>query len=475
MNNDSKNKKPICNRLSSEFNCEKNCKELNKLIKSATKVVHKEGDVYISEPFAVEEHRTLILSHLYEKTDLEHRLNQLKASSYSLNIPMFIKILYELKTVDENVITDKFLDYIDLELDKLKNKEKANYDFITLLNIRKYKQSVIDTYKIAKEEFDVYTNILNLFKIERIDTQELSYDRLGIINSSKDETYLKKILNVYEISNGETINIKISARDNGYALRIANSILEIFFGFLALIRYRFVNHYSSQDFSIEEIAEMHYIILKNGNFNHPNLDLMDEDDIINLQNELTHINLVDLGIWKNSQGFTKFIDIIDFLDKDNKKSLLKNLKEFLRLYYLACSEKSLHYSFLHFWLLAETIIKNINGGGRIKGEEILSIMGKILKNHVNLSIEKFVENRIKYLYQKRNNLVHEGKLEVISREDRDLTKTIADSVLIFYINNLARLNNISEYTFLLQNINKSDEDINRYSVILDSIKKDRNF
>jgi len=463
-----------CRKLRQKYRCEPICKELNELIKNITNLVIKEGEGYRAPSYQFEQHRDLLFSHLYEKTDLKDRLNNLKVSDSSLG--NLLEIFYKLRKTDENILTDKLMEFLEVELTKIKKRKVKTYKFLTLLNIQKFRQiDLIDSFNVQKE-FNIYRSILELFNIKRVTLEDyfLNIDKKDKSETS-DEKFIRKVLKAYESSWGEIIEINVKARDYGFAFKEANMILDLFFGFLSWVRYGFVTfqRYGYIEYSIEEINSISYIVLKNNKLFGPSK--FKEYHITSIMkdvNELSLSNVVDLKIREKDQKFRDFITIVNKIQKNRKKNKLwKILQEILRLYHAACTEKSLHYSFLKFWMVAEKILRKIRG--RSKDEELLTIMAKVLKISVNLPIEEFIEKRIKFLYNKRNKLVHEGKFETISQEDRNISKLIADSTLRFYIDYLLTFQSVNEYNFLIQNISKNIEDIKRYSEILDFIEKDK--
>jgi hypothetical protein len=281
-------------------------------------------------------------------------------------------------------------------------------------------------------------------------------------------------MNIFKNSYGEIIEISVQGRDYEFASQTANSKLNLFLGFLSLMRYSFIKRIdnSNEEKSIDNIKAQYAIVLEGKELIYPPTRYMPEEILKSIKNEVSElrfISAIDLNIRNKSSIFDHYVTIIkNVKNEKTKKKLWGCLEEFIRLYYDACTEKNLPYSFLKFWMIGEIIIKKISG--KIKDDNLLRRLEKILTMFYK---DKFIENRIEFLYHRRNELVHRGNFELITQEDRNLSKIIADSVLIFFMGYLIDLNNLDEYNFLIQNIKKNDNEINRYSKVLEIIRTDR--
>lgn len=482
----------ICKRLITKYRSEKTCNELNRLIKDATRYVEKnENKGYSASSFLFEEHGTLLINHLKEKTDLQSRLDKIRVSDIPVYRSLF-EIFYNLKKVEEKELLDRFMDLLDLELDKINKTKAKNYKFIILLNIKRF---ITNTdYSTKKEEFEAYKNILNLFDINRI-TYESYFDKNDLFERNKpsekgnrrkmshDELF-ENILGQYVSTGGEIIEFSFNARDTKFAINKANKKLESFLGFISLFRHHFVKHYKYDIFDdvgspIEEIQKLSFIVLRDEKISlEPHMTTYIKKLVIEkgMKKKLYLTDFVDLNVRNKLRFINHYTKILNRIRRDPQKSELWNsLQEFLRLYYFACSENNLTFSFLQFWTLAETIIKNITG--ELKDKKLRTIMKKILKSRIKLAINKNIhlEKRISYLYFKRNQIVHEGKLNEISEEDHVLAKQIADSVLSFYLDNLLVLNNFDEYSFILQNMNQDNKNLERYSELLNDLLEEKEY
>ncbi len=101
---------------------------------------------------------------------------------------------------------------------------------------------------------------------------------------------------------------------------------------------------------------------------------------------------------------------------------------------------------------------------------MLKMMKKIVKMFNN---DPYLDKRIYFLYEKRNNLVHKGEMNNISPSDRYLSKLIAESILSFYLFFVPelRLKNINDFDFLITNFGKEEKMLENHSNILNNLKE----
>ncbi|MCZ3365441.1 MULTISPECIES: HEPN domain-containing protein [Methanobacterium] len=448
-------------------------KELNKLIKNITKYVN-DGNIIASKSRYYKEHKDLIFSYLLEKTNIEQQLNRMNASLESVTDYKKLKKLFsDLKSVEDDLLTMKLLEFLDKEIDELRKNKMDNYIFIFFINIEKYPSigNLHYTERKGKEK-QFFEYILKLFNLKRLDSIDYNIDDSNTENTLKD--LINKFINY---SNGETLKLEIEARDYIFAYDEANFIIDFFLGSLAFIKNFFTRPYSygNANYSIFEIEPKYHIVLRNGK------ELINPDDFhlrvdldVKLKNTIEQLNeSKDLDICRNLPTYKSVYRIIEKCQqsKKDKNRLFFILKKSLSQYYSACLEEDLDYSFLKFWIISEYVIKQIVG--KKNDDSIIRIMKKILSTHLKFSIEKFLEKRIRYLYNQRNKLVHEGKTGIISQEDRNLSKSIADSILIFYFNHLIEFKNVNEYNFYLQNIKENEKNLERYSQLLEKLQDNK--
>lgn len=153
-------------------------------------------------------------------------------------------------------------------------------------------------------------------------------------------------------------------------------------------------------------------------------------------------------------------------------TLRKVLEDALILYYDACQEKMIDYSFLKFWMISELIIKKAE---KITDKTVTSRIIQVLKSSVRIPTEKFLGEEIHFLQQKRNDLVHEGQIDNISQYDRNMSKLIADCILRLFIEWIPHIKEINGFSFVLKNLRQSYDNLDQYSEILEKLKKPNEF
>lgn len=460
--------------LRNEFKCENTYNELNYLIKTISKIFEKKNghknEAGYSAKSEFRQYLDLILSHLFEKTDFKAKLNNLKVSEFSIN---YFAIFPKLKGSDPTLLFEKLLELLSEELLKLGKIKSTNFKFIFLINIKKFDEFRISDIK--KEELEVYLRILDIFKIKRIkELEDFSFE-------NSIETEKAKILMKRFSSEGlEIIEIAKKGRDFRYSLEKALENLELLFGFYSFVRKHFMSTeklgYSNH--SIDELDYVASFVINDNEFvlNYSgeliSLGLLNHDYLVSRIINFRKKELIDLKINYNKQKFIGFIDL--FLDSNfkDKVKLIKPLDEFLVMYHRACYEPTLDYSFLKFWMLSERISKRINGN--LRDHELKKFIKKILITFFEERYESFIKDRVDFLYRKRNALVHEGKLNLISEENRNLSKSIADRMLFFYIGHIELFNNLEDYKFFVQNIKKEESRLKKDNEILKLIIDDRN-
>lgn len=431
-------------QLYSRFECHKTSQELIPLIRSASNLIkEKNGKLSATPAYIFDDHLNLLYSHLFEKTDLEKRLKNLKASKLSIKI---FDVLYHLqKEKDENLL-NSMLNSLSKELKNIKQKSPENYRIICLTNIKKFSHT--DFFEGRKKEFQIYKNILNIFDIKPIHPNDFKNNLENI--DKTNEKRIIALLNYFNSASSEIIEINIKGRDLKYIYEKINQKLDLLFGFLAFIKCSFWRFSSMGNEPIYNLDILSHFVLNAQD------NLISPRNTFNVRHEINSNKPRWMLELKISENYDKYQHYIKFIDENkDKKSLWKHLNNFLQLYQKACNENSLDYSFLRFWMINESIIKKING--KTKDIELKRTMIKILSTFFEWPVEKFIEKRIDFLHDKRNLLVHEGNNQIINEEDRNLAKLIADTLLFFFIENYPKLNNLEEYKFYLQNSNKTPQ------------------
>lgn len=241
----------------------------------------------------------------------------------------------------------------------------------------------------------------------------------------------------------------LEASNLDYAERAAQFLVESFLGFLSY----------SENFLSHKLLFFHNIS-GNKSFNEIKYD---EVVVLNKNRIIWPKRHLISGIKKNTSQqspmkFTNYDNLVlmyqDLLTIKSEK-LWELVRKSFFLYYQASSEEIIQYSFLKFWIIAETLIKS----GKAKSdEEVKSIMKSMV------GVNDILKMRIDYLDKKRNRLVHRG--ENVTVGDRDLIKIIADLLLVEAIHEMGKLRNIEQFSYYLSNIKAKKKDRESYIQVL---------
>lgn len=424
-------------------------KELNNLIKKIlsilrTSEIYDNDDSFIfdyNRHLSFENYFDVLLSIIYEKSNFKAVLKNKKCS---IAIFDFKKIFTKIEqNKDDSELYQHFFNEID---EQIQDTNLKDYKFIFLLNV-------------VFNDFDLnFKDLITLFGIKKLDPND--YGEVEVEEVPKGWIDLnvpfKETLKFLESHPGEKIEIKVKAADIDFALNESKFKIESFLGLISFVTnlggtsWRFddtpeiakSNEYRENEdyYRICNFKSIFYIAIHNS-------------IVINniLKNELKSLErLKNLEIIGNLKLLKSTFPIIH----DHK--MIDELKEYLCLYYSAISENSLDYSFLKFWVISEHIIKR---GGKQNDEQMLKIINKL---HNNDELKK----RSEFLIKKRNKLVHEGKVGIISQSDRNLSKILADTSLRFVISSMRKINNREEFDFLIKNVNQDNKQLKRHIEII---------
>lgn len=459
-------------KLKSKFDCKETYKEINSLIKDILDTRTEEGTFQSTSAFQFEEFESILFNHLFEKTNLKKELDNLKVSFESIN---YLSILKKINYEDNYF--EKFLELLNYEINRIRDLNCKKYTLLFTTNIRGLKcrdskdktdSKIIRIINNECEVVTVFEKILNLFKIESIekkryyDEKKMNYDDLSVS---------EKIFDVVSSYSGEVLRIDFNSRNGTYAVDKANFIFEAFLGFLSYIHnYLVITHRegSSEDFRMFKIKARHLFLYSDDDGENLGYDIPYQDLADDFKKELYELKLVDLGsdlrIMEKINLCSRFYNMAKDIENDGLLDVLYNV---FSLYYSATSAKKLDYSFFKFWIITEYLIK-IHGGKT--DDQMLRIMKRIVKLYYK---DPFLSKRIDFLNKKRNKLVHEGEINLITQDDRNLSKIIADCLLDFYLFSIQQfeLNNLSDFDFLITNIGKDRANLDNHSKILNNIKE----
>jgi len=442
----------IC--LKKKYQCRDITDELDELIKEAVNLFDDYSSCRVSgyNVQKIKRFETIILDHLLEKSNFEDMFNSIKISYGDIKNnfhTVIYNLLCRIGQKQLNPTFDNFLKTLDDKIKELKKKPIEKYTYYIPTRIES---------QLTEAEFK------NLKKsLKKASGVSLSKLPKKILNEIKSDNY-KSFMRSRQI----ILKFEIMARDYIYPIKILDNRIYSFVGALT-----FSNHLyrdkekwmsSSSDMSIAvNPIEDHLVIVKNNNqIVYPHQSRW---QILNYEIQ-KEISLIGKEIWnihnRSDGNYKRLKAILDLFGKQDKK-ILEISEDSLKLYLEAISEKQLEISFLKFWIITERILKQ---GGKRNDISLLNVLKKIIK-------EKHLKRMVDSLYKKRNDLVHEFKVNYISQQDRNLAKAISESVVLFLIDPPTKINNVQDLRILIDNIFLSKDELKKKKTIISKIIKSK--
>lgn len=403
----------------------KKIKLLEKAIKQASDLIEEDSSGNLSAKTQIQFIYDTIYSYLIETTNL---LKVLK--KYGLNEKYFayhsLETINKVSKYPKGIMSNEFLFEINQIFLKLKNQNKIAGKYLFYTNIKNRK----------------FIEITLLEVLDYFDFKVFSYDEFNFPQDFP-EKFKTKFKSKYLILEYDLVENHVTNKEEK-----ALNQLYLLFGYLTYI-HRFgrlnekwhvniftLNHQIS-DLNVSSMIELD----KDNNF----LDMRETFDILRTEIKLEKSDLIK---FTNIRFKT---DLYETIKNDVKNDdLLEDIKEYLRLYYIASTKSDLENSFIKFWTLSEKILKATFGP--MNDDSMERYMKKILKY---FGFASYIQDRIPFLRIKRNRLVHEIKDE-ITINDRNIIKLIVDYLILFLIDWCGEVNNNEEYKFILDNFNKTD-------------------
>jgi hypothetical protein len=388
----------------------------------------------------LEEIEFVLLDNIEEMTNFQEEFFQLRASyNYGKGFGTIVhNLLAELgnSTLEKNF--NNLIKILNQHLNEVRAKPLNDYIFYipTRLEVQLSENELSKLKKFSRKAFGI--NILN--KLPKSISHSLKSSSLNLLFQSRS------IL----------LELNCTARDIQFALdNNINKDIDAFIGIIAYANHfrRTSRRWSSSiipDDSISDLPmeapNLFVIFLKNrSTLVYP--DIKDAPFIQNLDIQIKeHKVVTPIGkeFWnihnKPNGNYNFILSFIKILGGQTE-SLRDLSKELFRLYVNAITDKQLELSFLKFWILSEKILKC---AGPINDDKILQILKKLMR--------KSSERRIKIIYKKRNDMVHEFKIDRITQEDRNLSKILSDHLMTIYFDPKAKFKNFEEFRFLLENL-----------------------
>jgi hypothetical protein len=441
-------------QLKKKYQCKELIEELDELVKGAVGLFDDFSSCRVSgyNVQKIKRFETIILDYLLEKTNFEDAFDSIKISYGDIKTN-FHTVIYNLlcrigqKQLDPTF--DNLLKVLDDKIKELKKKpiEKFTYYIPTRIESQLTEIEFKDLKKSLKKALGI-----SLLKLPK-----------KVLNQIKSDNY-KSFMRSRQI----IIKFEIKARDYTYPIKILDNKIYAFVGALAFSNHfyrdkeKWMSSYSDMSIAVNPIED-HAVIVKNNN------EVVYPHDsrwqILNYEIQ-KEISLIGKEIWnihnRQDGNYKRLKAILDLLEKQDKK-ILEISEDSLKLYLEAISEKQLEISFLKFWIITERVLKQ---GGKRNDISLLNVLKKIIK-------EKHLKRMIDGLYRKRNDLVHEFRINYISQQDRNLAKAISESVILFLIDPPTKINNVQDLRTVIDNIFLSKDELKKKKSIISKIMKSK--
>ena len=423
-------KKPIQFKENKSFQL----KSLKKILIEGSKIIDEDEDGHLSTSKDIEYYQNLVWSYLKETTNFENEMSgEITEKEFIKDI---FRILNNVKYQNDEDILNEFL----VEINKIFISSKATNNF-------KIKFVFYTNIELRDSIKDKFYEMLQLFNLKIFNLNNLSFE---------NEKFKKVFKTDYVV-------LEYTAKGKNFYVMEKEAINQVyqFFGYLTFL------HISRKNFDMWTVNSLS---LKY------NLSDLKISSIIELNEDNTFIDesgsyriLKNAENYKKSKliSFTNTLLVYDFykiLMESENKQIIYQINDYLMLYYKASIDEDLDISFLKFWTLCERIIKN---GNDKSDAEVINYMRKILKLY---NQPKSYQERIYYIKEKRNLLIHENISE-ITQDDRNVIKSVCDLLFLFLIEFEKYVKNINEYEIFLNYFNQDNERLIEILNLINDIKQ----
>ena len=144
---------------------------------------------------------------------------------------------------------------------------------------------------------------------------------------------------------------------------------------------------------------------------------------------------------------TKFLTL---LEQQKQNKLRKILTEALKFHNNALTQNERGYSLLSFFQVLELVSLQ-------HGKSNFDLIKKRMK--AIFTDKQLIPEIIDAIFVKRNQLVHEGKIENLTDDDLNRVKPISESCIMFLLNNIKVLKNRENFKTFYANISCSKEEL----------------
>lgn len=410
-------------------------KSLKETLIEGSKIIDEDEDGHLSTSKNIDYYQNLVWSYLKETTNFENEMsNEITEKEFIIHI---FRILNNVKYQNDEDILNEFL----VEINKIylssktTNKFKIKFVFYTNIELR-------NSIK------DKFCEMLDLFNLKIFNPNNLSFE-----NEKLKKDFKTKFIVLEYIAKGK----------NFYMMeKEAINQVYLFFGYLTFLHLFRKNvdmfrantlslNYNLSDIKISSLLEL----------NEDNTFIDDEFNSYCILKDSETYEKSKLIKFSNTNLFYDFYKI---LMKSKNKQIIYQINEYLISYYKASNDPDLDISFLKFWTLSERIIKN---GNDRSDAYVINYMRKILKHY---KYPKSYQDRIYYIKEKRNNLIHENISE-ITQNDRNVIKSVCDSLIWFLMEFEEYVKNINEYEIFLNYFNQDNERLIEILKLINNIKQ----
>lgn len=399
----------------------------------------------------------------------KHNISNKRLNEFKKVLIESVDTIYD-SHVDSMWYNETIISYL-IELTTISSvfkREEINFiyinDILSLLKRRCDKELIVYEFLVKVNEFyeDKKSHEKKLFNVivyTNVDTGLKKYDKFNELLEFFDleifdfnDYVFKENQDMYKNNfNSGFLMLKFSKKTRDSDLIKSQALMEVYslFGYLTYLN-KFNN--TTDKYHINELSMINQV----SDFECNALIVANEENEIlqiDLQNEIITNSK---NIFKSKINGIKSIELIKNFNVEGKMKISRNIKDYFHLYYLAAFESSLENSFLKFWSLSEKMIKDMYGD--VKDSKLKGVMKTILKGN---KYPKYIRIRIDFLYIKRNDFVHENKHGEITHYDQSLIKAISERLIDFLIYFLEDVENMKDYSVILEHINKNDDEKRR--------------
>lgn len=312
-----------------------------------------------------------------------------KQGNTYLYVPLEVKLFNATGTF-KNEQRDNLLDLFK------KFKHKFGYKNIKFVNSEKLRIAINKKLNFKGSENKFRANIFDYFK----NTVILELELID-----------KKFKNLHEIKNEFTLFLEFIF---GYIFFVSNKTKKTMFELNASNNYTFYNTYS-----IEKMFYTFFIIEDEELLNFRSSDLIELNSSLKTSHFSDKRKYFDLDKHLRDINLGWIFNLYYKLKKRDKKQLL----ELYSLYFKASFNRSFGDSFFKYWVIIEKIFKSRYG----------KLKDKNLQHKIHhIVIDDNYNSKIKAIYNLRNGLVHEYKINNITLEIKENLKIICYLVMDFY-------------------------------------------